>query len=59
MSVADVALAWYQRFEDIALGLLTREINTISKSGVSVQKMPAMPLTLQAVVEGYAEFLEH
>ena len=57
--MADAAPAWRQRVEDIALGLLTLEINTISKSGMSAQKMPPMPLALHAIVEDYAEFLEN
>jgi hypothetical protein len=55
--MAEDASDWGQRIEDIALGLLTLEINTISKSGMSAQKMPAAPMALHVIVEDYAEFM--
>ncbi len=59
MSGSATVSNWAQRVEDIALGLLTLEINTISKAGMSAQKMPVLPIALHAIVEDYAEFLEN
>ncbi len=49
--------AWADRIESIALGLLTIEINTIRKSGMSAQKMPELPIALHSIVDCYADFL--
>jgi hypothetical protein len=51
------AVGWTQRVEDIALGLLTLEVNTISKMGMSAEKLPTLPIALHSIVEDYAEYL--
>jgi len=49
--------SWKDRIESIALGLLTIEINTIRKSGMSAQKMPELPIALHSIVDCYSDFL--
>jgi hypothetical protein len=48
---------WQGRIEDIAVGLLTIEVNTIRKAGMSAMKMPAVPIALHSIIDGYSDFL--
>ena len=42
---------------DLAGALLTLEVNTIVKAGMSAQKMPEMTVALAAIAQGYGRFL--
>ncbi len=42
----------------VAERLLTLEINTIVKAGMSAQKMPEVPLTLHLIARAYGDFLD-
>ncbi|AQR75250.1 hypothetical protein [Sphingomonas sp. LM7] len=44
-------------FAELAKGLLSLEINTIEKNGMSGQKMPSAPHALIEVAQGYWDFL--
>jgi hypothetical protein len=44
-------------FGDLAGALLTLEVNTIVKAGMSAQKMPEMTVALSLVAQEYARFL--
>ena len=48
---------WRDRIESVAIGLLTLEVNTIRKSGMSAQKMPEVPIALHSIIECYADYL--
>jgi len=49
---------WRASLESVAVGLLSLEVNTIRKTGMSAQKMPDVPIALHAIVELYADYLD-
>ncbi len=49
---------WKDQLGSIAIGLLTLEVNTIRKCGMSAQKMPDVPIALHSIVDSYSEYMK-
>ncbi len=49
--------SWEESLESVAVGLLSLEVNTIRKSGMSAQKMPDIPIALHSIVGCYDDYL--
>ncbi len=49
--------SWKESLEAVAIGLLSLEVNTIRKSGMSAQKMPDVPIALHSVLGCYDDYL--
>lgn len=49
--------AFIGQLKEIGVGLLTLEVNTIIKQGMSAQKMPEVPLALHQIIDSYTTYL--
>ncbi len=49
--------SWEESLESVAIGLLSLEVNTIRKSGMSAQKMPDVPIALHSILGCYDDYL--
>jgi hypothetical protein len=46
-----------EQMKQVGIGLLSLEVNTILKPGMSAQKMPEVPVALHVIIDDYAGFL--